>query len=45
MQIQFNYRYYVNPDDFETHHASLEQFVTKRIAMQLSEVQEVVRFA
>ncbi|MCE3020889.1 anthranilate synthase component I family protein [Staphylococcus pasteuri] len=45
MNIEFNYRYYIDEDKYETYHIQLNDYHKKCIATQLSEVGKVVQFA
>lgn len=45
MNVEFNYRYYTNEDDFEHYHLNLIDFENKSIAYQLEEVGDVIDFA
>ncbi|MGX0401109.1 hypothetical protein ACUXAQ_001550 [Staphylococcus pasteuri] len=45
MNIEFNYRYYIDEDNYETYHIQLNDYHKKCIATQLSEVGKVVQFA
>ncbi|MFC0136479.1 aminodeoxychorismate synthase component I [Staphylococcus petrasii] len=45
MNITFNYRYYINPDNYETHQLSFDTYANKSLAYSLNDVGNVVRFA
>ncbi|MCU5745801.1 anthranilate synthase component I family protein [Staphylococcus sp. SQ8-PEA] len=45
MQIQFNYRYYLNSEEYEVYHLELQEYKAKQVARNLDEVEEVVHFA
>ncbi|MBO1238019.1 anthranilate synthase component I family protein [Staphylococcus nepalensis] len=45
MQIKFNYRYYIDEEQNETYQLQLTKYLRKKIAYQIEEVGEVVRFA
>ncbi|PNZ68699.1 anthranilate synthase component I family protein [Staphylococcus croceilyticus] len=45
MNITFNYRYYINPDDYEMHQLTFGTYTNKSLAYSLNEVGDVVRFA
>ncbi|MBO1198802.1 anthranilate synthase component I family protein [Staphylococcus simiae] len=45
MTIIFNYRYYINEDDYETYHLTCHEYVNKCVAQSLASVAEVVNFA
>ena len=45
MTIKFNYRYYLDDNQFETYHIELDQLIEKKIANHMEEVGHVIRFA
>lgn len=45
MTIVFNYRYYINEDDYETYHLKCLEDNNKCVAKSLASVAEVVKFA
>lgn len=45
MTIKFNYRYYLDDNQFEIYHLELDQLIEKKIAKHMDEVGHVIRFA
>lgn len=45
MNITFNYRYYIDSDNYETHQLSFDTYANKSLAYSLNDVGNVVRFA
>ena len=45
MTIKFNYRYYLDDNQFETYHLELDQLIEKKVAKHMDEVGHVIRFA
>ncbi|MCJ1656938.1 anthranilate synthase component I family protein [Staphylococcus sp. NRL 16/872] len=45
MNITFNYRYYINSDEYETHQLTFKTYANKSLAYTLDEVGDVVHFA
>ena len=45
MQVKFNYQYYINETQTETYQYLFKECLSKKIAYQMQDVGEVIRFA